>query len=395
MPLRILHVIPSISARRGGPSFAVIDMAKGLAELGAQVHIATTDDDGPGRLSVPLKTPIVDNGVTLTYFPRQTKFYGISLPLTKWLYNSASRFDVLHIHALFSYASVQAGFVAAQRQVPYIVRPLGTLDRWGMEHRRPLLKRVSFALLEGRILDRAAAVHFTTRREKRQADQLSTTMRSVLIPLGMHLTPFEIAKPSGWLRGSVPQLASRTTVLFLSRLHPVKGLELLFLAFRDARRACPDLALIIAGDGPPAYVAKLKREAIRLGIASDIVWLGFVDVHDKVAALADADIFVLPSHSESLGRAALEAMAAGAAVIVSDQVGVSDEVNASEAGLVAACDVPSLANALVRLAREPQTRARLGERGRALAKSAFSIESVARQLMVLYEKILLNPQRSQ
>src|SRR5437899_12740318 len=105
-PLRVLHVIPSLSPLRGGTSVALRELSRGLARAGVEVHIATTDDDGPGRLAVPLGRPVDEDGVTQWYFRRQTRFYTTSWALTRWLAGHMADHDLVHIHSLFSYAAV-------------------------------------------------------------------------------------------------------------------------------------------------------------------------------------------------------------------------------------------------------------------------------------------------
>src|SRR5438874_336100 len=110
-------------------------LARGLSREGIETHVATTDDNGPGRLNVRCCEPVLQDGVTYWYFPRQTRFYTFSWPLSTWLANHVSEFDVVHIHALFSYATIPAAFWASRQGIPYIVRPLGTLSEWGMKNR--------------------------------------------------------------------------------------------------------------------------------------------------------------------------------------------------------------------------------------------------------------------
>src|ERR1044071_2292764 len=126
--MRVLHVIPSLGPLRGGPSEVLRRMASGLATAGITVEVATTDDNGPGRLDVPIADAILEEGVTYRYFPRQTRFYTFSWPLTVWLAGHVGDYDVVHIHALFSYAAIPAAFWARRYGVPYIVRPLGVLN---------------------------------------------------------------------------------------------------------------------------------------------------------------------------------------------------------------------------------------------------------------------------
>src|SRR5438445_624243 len=129
--MKVLHVIPSVGPLRGGPSVMLHTMARGLSQAGVTVDVATTDDNGPERLNVETAQPLEEDRVTYRYFPRQTRFYTFSWPLTRWLAKHVCDYDVVHIHALFSYAAVPAAYWASRYTVPYVVRPLGVLNRWG------------------------------------------------------------------------------------------------------------------------------------------------------------------------------------------------------------------------------------------------------------------------
>jgi hypothetical protein len=142
--MRVLHVIPSIGPARGGPSVVIHTMTRCQAEQGLVVHVATTDDNGSSRLANSEHRPKREGKVTYWIFPRQSRLYTFSFPLTCWLWAHAKDYDVIHIHALFSYPSVVAAICAALAHVPYVVRPLGTLSRWGMLNRRRRLKKLSF-----------------------------------------------------------------------------------------------------------------------------------------------------------------------------------------------------------------------------------------------------------
>jgi glycosyltransferase involved in cell wall biosynthesis len=359
-------------------------MAEGLVCSGHEVHVATTDDDGPGRLEVPLGRPVTERGVRYWYFRRQARFYTVSWPLAFWLRRYAGGYDVLHVHALFSFASALAAYWARRHGVPYIIRPLGTLNRWGMAQRRPRLKSLSFRVLERRILAGAAAVHYTSEQERIEASDLGIRARATVVPLGIDLARLEPLPPRGWLAGRAPHLAGRTVVLFLSRLDEKKGLHLLLRAFAKLRATDEKVALVVAGSGMPEFESSLRREARHLGVEDDTVWAGFLHGEEKLAVLADADMFILPSYSENFGLAAVEAMAAGVPVILSDQVGIHREVAAAGAGLVVRCCKESVAGAIARLAADPELRHAAGQRGRRLARDRFSVEAMTAGLAEMY-----------
>lgn len=383
--MKVLHVVPSLSPLRGGPSFAVPAMAQGLARAGLEVHIATTDDDGPERhLDIPLGRPLIHDGVTCWYFRRQTRFYTASWPLTRWLAQQVGAYDLVHIHALFSYASLPAAWFAAKRQVPYIVRPIGVLHTWGTQQRRARLKRLSFQMIERHMLRHAAAVHFTSKQEEAEAALPGVHMQSVVLPLGIELAPFGGSRGTGAFRQQHPMLSQKVVLLFLSRLDRKKGLDMLLQAFAQVRQACPDAALVLAGSGEPAYEAWLREQAQALGIAQDVMFTGFLSGEQKRAALADCDIFVLPSYSENFGVVIVEAMASGLPVVVSDQVGIAEEVAQAPAGLVVPCSAHRLADALRLLIHNHDMRQKLGAHGRMLAQQRFSLATTTTALTKLY-----------
>ena len=387
-PLRVLHVIPSIGPLRGGTSVALRELSRGLARAGVAVHVATTDDNGPGRLAVPMGRPVNEDGATHWYFRRQTRFYTTSWALTRWLFGHVADHDLVHIHALFSYAAVPASVAARKHGIPYIVSPLGTLNRFGMERRRPRLKRLSYGLIERRILAGAACVHYTSEAERREAAALGAHGRPVVIPHGIQLQAFQKLAPRGWIRGRAPHLAGRTIILFLSRIDRKKGLDLLLPAFARLRTQQPEIALVIAGDGEADFIGKLKAEATRLGIDADLYWAGFLDGDEKLAALADADLFVLPSYSENFGLSVVEAMASRLPVVISDEVAIHHEVARGQAGLVTSCQVPSLTAALASLVADAGLRERLGQAGRRLVESRFSAEAMTVAVLGMYDEIL-------
>jgi len=379
---KILHVIPSVGPHRGGPSVLMHTLARALSQAGLEIHVATTDDNGPGRLRVPHGVPQQEDGATFWYFPRQTRFYTFSWPLTRWLARHVREFDLVHIHALFSYATLPAALLARRAGVPYIVRPLGTLNRWGIENRRPWVKRLSFRILESRILANAAGIHYTSEQELGEARELGVFARPLIVPNPVELPALDSRPPAALPR-------NRKVVLFLSRFDRKKGLDLLLAAFARVRRECPDAVLVLAGDGDPQWVATLKADAQRLHIESDIVWAGFLTGEEKWGALRGADVFVLPSYSENFGIALVEALACGCPVVLSDQVGIHGEITRAEAGLVTPCRVDDLAGALLQVLGDASLRRRMSENGIRLARRQFSLEAVARQLADAYAAVTL------
>jgi glycosyltransferase involved in cell wall biosynthesis len=367
-------------------------MAQALQACGVQVTIVTTDDDGPGcRSEVSTGRLIRDGyGVDWIWFRKQSEFYKYSSSLGRWLRLHVGEFDLVHIHALFSYSSVAAAKAAYRAGVPYVVRPLGVLNQWGMQNRRRALKRLSMRWIERTILRRAAAIHFTSERERSEAltaDPVVGSARAAVIPLPIELPDKREADAELFL-DKYPQARRRDLILFLSRIDQKKGVELLVHAFAEVRRTRATALLVIAGDGDAAYRKVLENLAERLGVSEAMIWTGFVGGREKAAALAAASIFVLPSYSENFGIAAAEAMAAGLATIVCEGVAIAEYAKDRGAAVVVKPDASAIARSVERLLADPELQAIVAESGRALVKECFSLSSVGRELRDLYDSII-------
>ncbi len=386
--MKVLHVIPSISPLRGGPSRAVIDMVATLRLQGVDAAILTTNDHGPG-LHPELVTGHWQwhQGVPVLAFPRWSppvaalREFAFSPALSLWLAGHLKDYDLLHIHALFSYPSTSAMAQARWAAVPYILRSIGQLSPWSLAQ-SPGRKRLMLRLIERRNLQRAALLHFTTQAERDEAACLGLVPPSLVLPLGVR-GPDLPAQPADHLGPAAP-----VHFLFLSRLHPKKQLENLLdaLALLQRRRPQARWDLAIAGDGEPRYVAALQERARQLGLGERCRWLGFVAGEAKWRALETADWYVLPSAAENFGIAAVEALAAGTPVILSPEVAVAADVARAGAGLVSASDPEALALTLATALERPSLSRRAAALN--LAETAFSWSTIALQLRDAYRQVL-------
>jgi glycosyltransferase involved in cell wall biosynthesis len=361
-------------------------MARSLGSLGVEVDVATTDDDGPGRRFEGLTQgqAMPGDGFSTRYFSKQTELYKVSIPLLTWLLRNVSCYDLVHIHAVFSFASLAAGWAAHRRGVPYIVRPLGVLNSWGMRNRRRLLKKWSFRLLDKPVLDRAAAIHYTSTQEQMEAAALDIRAPAKVIPLGFELPQRSPdAALARTFEQAFPQTAGRPLVLFLSRLDPKKNIETLLRAMAAVD---PAVLLVIAGTGAPEYAGSLRQLAEAAGVARRVIWTGHLEGELKAAAFAAASVFVLPSMSENFGIALLEAMAAALPCISSPGVALAAEAARDGAvQLVEPSDVPALAAAITELVQDEAARRELGARAQTCA-AAYSSEAVGEKLLGLYQQ---------
>jgi glycosyltransferase involved in cell wall biosynthesis len=388
--MRVLHVIPSLSPTSGGPSFALPAMARALLPHEIRLIAATTDDDGPGRhlsrVTHGVETP--QDGWSALYFPKQTEFYKVSLPLRGWLRAHVTEFDVVHIHAVFSFASLVAGHAAAAQGVPYIVRPLGVLNRWGMENRRKLVKALSFRLFDLPMLKKAAAMHYTSRMEMEDAARFGLTNLQRVIPIGIDLAPFDSLPPRSVFSAHFPETAATRNLLFLSRIDVKKGLDLLINAFAKISPSQTNTRLIICGDGDPALIGKLKTMATAGGVADRITWAGQVTGELRLAAFSAAELFVLPSHSENFGIALLEAMAAGLPCLSTDQVALAADAVRDNAVLLTSREPAAIAARLQALLDSPEQCHLLGQSARILARCDYSLPAMGKALQNLYREVV-------
>lgn len=366
-------------------------MARALSAQGVEIEIATTDDDGPGRRYDAKSNPLPAlDGLRVHFFPKQTEFYKVSLPLRNWLRANAGAFDVLHIHGVFSHACLAAAGAARRRRRPYIVRPLGVLNRWGMENRRRWLKDASFRLLDRPMLDHAAAIHYTSDEELREAARLRLRPRPVVIPLGLEADAFAPLPSPEAFHAKFPLTRGKRVLLFMSRLHAKKGVEPLLEAFGRIKPTFENMHLVLAGDGDAAYVGSLRKKAQELDLDSQITWAGFLDGEMKRAAFAAAELFVLPSYSENFGIALLEALAAGLPCVTTPEVALARDMLKHDADCLRLTDntAPQLAETLVSLLNEPLRAKQMGVSAQNIARDHFSTRGMASALVNLYSECL-------
>ncbi len=391
--MRVLQIVPSISLIYGGPSQMVLGLSSALARQGVEVTILTTDsngDTGQEPLDVPLNTPIEQDGYKIIYF-RCVPFrrYKFSVDLLKWLNLHAATFNLAHIHALFSPVSSVAATICRRQKVPYILRPLGTLDPADLRKKRQL-KQLYAAILERANLAGAAAIHFTSLQEAKVSERFGVSTRDLVIPLGVIPPQSSLFKGGSEVRQQFGIPLDVPLVLFMSRIDPKKGLNLLLPALEGLLAEGLNFHFVLAGTNPqdPNYEEKIKSQIQTSPLRSHTTITGFVTGELKSALLQAADLFVLPSYYENFGIAVAEAMAAGTPVLISDQVHICQEVRDSESGWVGATDVSDLTKLLRIALQNPSERQRRGLYAKEYALKNYSWDAIALQTIEAYNQIL-------
>jgi poly(glycerol-phosphate) alpha-glucosyltransferase len=354
--MRILHVVDSVGAKAAGVAGTVRPLIQAQAALGGEIGYVTGD------------------GVMADDLPNAAPAAGF---LSSRVWRCIRWADVVHIHALWLWSTSIAGHASLLTRKPYVITPYGMLDAWALSQSR-WKKRVFRWLAEDRILSHAAAIHALCAPEAAAVRKLGFGNPVVVIPPGLDID----------LRSNADASCPRQpVVLFLGRLHPKKGVDILSAAFERIAWRHPAWRLVIAGPDQAALRGALEARARAAGLDARTSFVGPVYGAEKAALLRSAAVFALPSHSEGVPMAALEAMAHGVPVAISKACNLA-EVEAAGAGFVGDADPHSMAQVLDRLmtASDAQ-RAAMGERGRELIAHRFLASVVAKRYLDVYRWI--------
>jgi len=361
--MRLLHVVPTyLPARRyGGPIVAVHGLCRALAARGHEVDVFTTNVDGDGVLDVPLREPVLLDGVRVHYFESSLNRLYWSPQMRRALAASTGSYDLVHVHAIYLWPGYAAARAAAAANVPYVISPRGMLVPELIERKSRFVKRAWLATIERRNFARAAAIHFTSALEHQDAARTSMPLPSpIVVPNGIDLEP----------RPDTPR--DERTLVFLGRINWKKGLDraIELLPHLDAR-------LIIAGNDEENLTPRLRELAQRLGVAGRIEFRGPVYGDAKWALLAQATLFVLLSQSENFGNAVLEALMMETPAVLSPSVGLAEDVVRADAGIT---DLDALPTLLADRSR----RETMGRNGRALVEAKYTWTRVAEEMEEAY-----------
>jgi glycosyltransferase involved in cell wall biosynthesis len=385
MARRILHVIRSLDPAAGGPPVVAAALARVQARRGDRPRIAAADPDparwaGSFGLSVDTVVAVRPPGLGETLTGRG--------PAGAALTALVADADVVHLHGVWDPELLAAARVARTVGRPYLVAPHGMLDPWSLRQKR-WKKRLALALGWRSMLDRAAALHLLNADERDLVAALRLAARGAVIPNGIDPDEFAAPPPVDMFRRRLPALGDRPYVLFLSRLHYKKGLDYLADAFARIAPAT-NVDLVVAGPDGGAR-AEFERRIATAGLADRVHLPGPVYGTEKVAALAGAACFCLPSRQEGFSMAILEALACGTPVVVSANCHFP-EVAEAGAGEVVPLDAGAAAAALGRLLADAALRARMGRAGRALVADRFTWDRVADRCDDVYATLTGSPE---
>ncbi len=384
MHLRIVQYLPTIRLSEGGVARAVLDWCKVLGDAGHDValmcHDAADVPDSwktgqkglPRLLAVPLPAAPLKS---LGYF---------QLPLVG--HDMLKHADVLHLHAPWLMGNLRMAALARRYQVPYLLSVHGMLDDWSMSQ-RTLKKRVYLAMFARRLLDAAAAVHFTADAELVQARKWFSNPKTAVLPCLVDLDPMEqLPGPELAMQLLPADLQNSPKVLFLGRLHEKKGVDILIRALSILQDASPACILLIAGTGEPAYEQHLQRLVEKLKLKDRVLFLGLITGKQKLSLCQASDVFALPTQQENFGLAIVEAMACGMAVLTTSGTDIWKEIQT--AGAVITDRTPqAFAREIKILLDNPVDRVSRGVRGRQWVFDRLAAAPLGKKYEALYQSL--------
>jgi len=376
--LRILHVISSLAPESGGPPAIAAGIAGGQIARGHAVTIATVGN--PADQLVPL-----DPRITIhTSKPDGSPRYAKSLALKSWLQQNILSFDFIHLHSIWQYPTFIASQIARKNNKKYVVLLNGMLEKYSVKQRSFAVKYAYWLWREKSVLQNAAALHCGNTAEIRKAVPWIASFPKVIIGNGVAQKEIAALPPRGAFRAAHPEFADRPLILFLSRLHPKKGLDRLLPHWHTVVQARPDVLFIIAGTGDPAYESQIDHLITQHNLQNHVQRVGQIVGPAKWQALVDADLFVLPSHQEGFSMAITEALAAGCVPIVTEECNY-DELASHDCGIVIPSgDMAVFTQSTLDLLSNLARRTALAANGRQLVEQNYTWEVIAAQLEKIY-----------
>jgi glycosyltransferase involved in cell wall biosynthesis len=308
---------------------------------------------------------------------------GWSRPFARAFRSAVRNTDMVHVHAIWNFPSWCAMREAYRVGVPYVVAPQGSLEDWALGRSR-LLKALYASVAEKPYFDRARAMQALTAIEAAQCRRFGIKAPVTILPNGVDLATVDRQPPRPDLRMELSLPVDSVLFLFLGRLFPKKGLDLLIPAFGKLAAIRADVFLLVAGDDAGSrYCADVERLALTHGVAPRTRFLGEVCGDRKFAILRGTDVFVLTSHSEGLPVAVLEAMACRCPVVITRNCNLT-EVKDREAGWLVEANIDSVFSGLSEAAASPGERRRRGDNGRSLVEENFTWDRIALESIRLY-----------
>lgn len=382
--LRICQVVASINEVVGGPAYSVTNLAQSLSEQGIFSHLFTLDYQNAGK-QVPTKN-VQLHSYTATKLARY--FRGFQPSAGYALQQIASsELDLIHNHGLWMFPNLYARQAAVKNKLPLVISPRGMLESWSLKNSW-FKKLPAWYLYEQQNLKKAIAFHATSEEEAQSIRKLNFHQPIALIPNGVSLPELSNLPSREVLFSNFPELTHKKWLLFLSRIHHKKGIDNLLIVWKKLVSQFPDWHLIIAGPDLIGYQAKLQELTAELELQPQVTFTGMLSGEQKASALCNADLFVLPTHSENFGIAIAESLAYRVPVITTKGAPWKD-LETYGCGWWIEDNQQALIDALIEAMKMPDSqRQAMGLKGRNLVETKYSWNAIAQDMVSVYHWVL-------
>jgi glycosyltransferase involved in cell wall biosynthesis len=388
--MKVLLVVPAVGDVYGGTSKIVVELARSLGATGLRTDVVTTNANGNGDLDVPTGVWVDADGYRIKYFPYSKRGdYKFSFALTRWMSRRVRDYDVVHTHAIFSYPVLPAHWFCHRNRVPYLMTPHGMLEPWALSY-KARKKSLYYRWVEQAAFNNARAVHVTSSPEVDSVRRLGIKAPVLYVPNGVDLTEFERAHDAAPFRERFPETGGKRLVLFLGRVDPKKGLDLLAPALRQLRDGRPDVHCVVAGPDNVGFEPAARGHFERAGCADAVTFTGMLAGEMKHAALAAAAAYVAPSYSEGFSMSILEGMASGLPCVFTKGCNFPEAAEAKVARVVDA-DAGALASALGEVLDDPAAADRMGAAARDFVFNNYTWAHAAARLKDAYRAMMRPP----
>ncbi|PAX53166.1 glycosyltransferase [Brunnivagina elsteri] len=385
--MKVLMLIPALGNVYGGPSKCIIELAEAIGSKGLEVDIVTTNANGNVNLDVPLNIWIQEQHYRIQYFHYLNFIdYKFTWSLTQWLFQHVQDYDLVHTNAIFSYPILPAAWACQFHQVPYIMTPHGMLEPWALAY-KAWKKNFYFSLIEKPALQNASGVQMLASTEFQRVQELGINAPLLLIPNGIHTHDFEKLPSAEIFYSQFPETRNKTLILFLGRIDPKKGLDLLAPAFAQARNLFPNSHLIVAGQDNIGYLPQVKEYFSNTSCLEAVTFTGMLTGETKYSALAAANIFVVPSYSEGFSMSVLEGMASALPCVITTGCNFP-EAEAAGAASIVDINASKIADALIAYLQNLKQAQETGIRARQLVFQNYTWEKIADKTIINYQRIV-------
>lgn len=386
--MKLLHVIGSMDPHTGGPCQTIRNFAPWFIESCNTLEVVCLDDPNSDYLAAEtFRVHALGRGRgSWNYHPA----------LLPWLNENLPRFDAVILNGLWQYQGYALWQAAKKspKSPPYYIFPHGMLDPWfqklSVRPLKTLRNWIFWKVIQHRIVHQAAGLLFTCEEERRLARlpfRPYSPKQEAVVGLGLPEPPAYHARMKAVFAEKCSGLAGKKYFLFLGRIHPKKGVDLLIKAYSALRAATPNApapVLVIAGPGvETSYGQNMQKLASDICPPGSVYWPGMLAGDAKWGALYNCEAFVLPSHQENFGIAVVETLACGRPVMISDQVNIWREIKECGAALVGKNSVAGTTKLFLDwINLSSEAKSNMAAHSKSCFQKYFSIESAARKLVV-------------